>query len=396
MQNTILNQANALADSIRSWRRYLHAHPELSGSEAETAQFVAQRLRDFGYQTITNYGDTHGVAATLSVPGDAPAVALRADMDALPIDEENNIEYRSTRTGVMHACGHDAHTAMLLGAAKLLADNQAQLRRSVVFIFQPSEEVYPGGAKPMIDAGILKNVGEVFGLHITSRIPTGTLGTRHGALMSGVNDLDITVRGRGGHAAMPEQTADPVIAAAQIILALQTVVSRSISMTDSAVVSVTQLDAGTADNVIPESVRLRGTVRTLDAGVRERVCTRIRELARAIAAAFGCTAEVGLRTSYPPLINDGRVVDFALASAERVGFAPQALLTLPPQGGGEDFAYYCMEAPAAFAFLGARNEAKECTYPHHHPRFNIDEDALPLGTALLAQFALDAAPGRLK
>jgi amidohydrolase len=396
MNFNVLTKTREMADQLRSWRRHLHAHPELSGEEDNTSAYVAAELARMGYRPIEKIGGTYGLTARLEGPPDVPAVALRADMDALPIQEENPVEYASRHPGVMHACGHDAHTAMLLGAARLLSEQRDRLRCPVVFLFQPSEEVYPGGAQPMIAAGVLEGVGEVFGLHITSRIPTGTLGTRVGALMSGVNDLEIVVRGRSEHATMPEQTADPVVAAAHLIVALQTVVSRSVAMTDSAVVSVTQLDAGTADNVIPELVRLRGTVRTLDEQVRARVCQRIGELAEHVARAFGCRAEVGLRPSYPPLINDGRVVNFVQESARRAGFGESDLLTLPPQGGGEDFAYYCQQVPGAFAFLGARNDAKDCIYPHHHPRFDIDEDALPLGAALLAQFALDAHPDRLR
>lgn len=389
MSESVRSAAIAIRDQLRDWRRYLHAHPELSGQERETSKWVAARLRELGFQPEENVGGTHGLTATLKI-NDQPAIALRADMDALPIHEETDVEYASTNPGVMHACGHDAHTSMLLGAAKILSQQRARLNHSIRLIFQPHEEVYPGGAKPMIDGGCLRGVGKVFGLHISSLLPTGQLGTRPGAFMSATNLLDIVVHGKGGHAAMPEGSIDPVVIAAQLIMALQTVVSRSISMTDSAVVTVTQIEAGTTHNVIPENVRLIGTIRALDEGVRARVLHRVTEISHAISKSGGGSATVNLHPGYPVLVNDDAVTDEAMQIARNAGFNEKELIALSPMGGGEDFAYYCQHVPGAFAFLGARNEAKHCTYPHHHPRFNIDEEALPLGAALLAQFALDA------
>lgn len=385
--NSVLNDARALAEQLTAWRRHLHANPELSGQERETASFVAQRLRELGYTPRERVGGGYGLTADLPA-GAGPVVALRADMDALPIQEETGFPFASRCPGVMHACGHDAHTAMLLGAAALLAKRRARLKHPVRLIFQPHEEVYPGGAAPMIAAGALEHASSVFGLHISSQLPLGVLGTRPGPFMAGLNDLDITVIGKGGHAAMPEQCVDPIVVASQIVLALQTVVSRSLSMTELAVVSVTRIEAGTADNIIPERVSMRGTIRTYDESVRTRVCTRVREIAMNVAAAHHATAEVNLPPGYPVLINDAKVTRAACASAETIGFSPEKIQTIDPQGGGEDFAYYCQRTPGAFAFLGARVEG--AAYPHHHPKFSIDEAALPLGAALLAQYALQA------
>lgn len=384
---SILEQSTLLSEQLRAWRRHLHAHPELSGREENTAAFVAQELRDIGYEVTRDVGGTFGLTAEL-LGGAGPAVALRADIDALPIVEENDLPYASKNPGAMHACGHDAHTAMLLGAARLLRANRERLKRPARLIFQPAEEVFPGGAAPMIAAGVLDGVGSIFGLHISSQLPVGSLGTRMGPFMAGLNDLKITIQGKGGHAAMPEQCVDPIVVAAHVITALQTVTSRSLAMTDAAVVSVTRLEAGTADNIIPEQVRLTGTIRTYDESVRARVLARVREIVGGVTAAFGATAEIGLEPGYPVLVNHAGPTQAALAAARSLGFDDSRLIELERQGGGEDFAYYCQKVPGAFAFLGARNDATGCCYPHHHPRFNIDEDALPLGAALLAQYAL--------
>lgn len=388
MSSPALNDANTMADRIRSWRRHLHTHPELGGQEQATADFIAAELRKLGYEPQQRIGGTFGLTAMLHV-SDQPAVALRADMDALPIQEDTGLPFASQNPGVMHACGHDAHMAMLLGAAALLKQRQSQLKRSVKFIFQPHEEKYPGGAAPMIAAGVLENVESVFGLHVWSPLPLGTLGTRCGPLMSSVNDIQIVVQGKGGHAALPEQCVDPVVVAAQVVMALQTVVSRTIAMSDSAVVSVTQVTAGTAYNIIPQSATLRGTIRTLDEAVRTRVCQQVRELAEGVARAHGASAEVEVLPGYPALLNDEQTVQRVIQAARDVGFDDQHIETISPIGGGEDFAYYAQQVPAAFAFLGGGGESGQ-TYPHHHPRFTIDEAALPLGAAVLTQYALNA------
>lgn len=378
-----------LCAQIVTWRRHLHAHPELSGQEVQTAAFVAAQLRKLGYEPQERVGGTYGVTATLRV-GDTPAIALRADMDALPIQEENEVEYRSTNPGVMHACGHDTHTAMLLGAAAVLRARAGELKQSVKLIFQPSEELWPGGAKPMIDAGVLEDVERVFGLHIWAGLPAGTLATRIGPLMACVEELEIEVTGHGGHAAMPQQCVDSVVAAAQLIVALQTVVSRALAMTDAAVISVTQLQAGTVSNVLPGTVKLRGTIRTFDAAVRARVHSRIRDLVEHVPGAFGASGVVRFKEWHPALVNDAACVAHARAVAERMAWPAEQVVESELQGGGEDFAYYALARPAAFLFLGARDEAAAQSYPHHHPRFNVDETVLPLGAALLARCALQA------
>lgn len=390
MSNDLAAAARSIDANLRGWRRHLHANPELSGQEQRTGQFIAAALRDMGYEPQERINGTHGVMATLRVNDDAPVVALRADIDALPITEENQVDYASRNAGVMHACGHDAHAAMLLGAARLLRADKERLKRSIRLIFQPHEEAYPGGAPDMIAGGALAGASSIFGIHISSMLPTGQLGTRVGPFMAAVNALKIRIVGKGGHAAMPDLAIDPVVAAAHVIVALQTIVSRTVTPSEPAVLTVTQVHAGTADNVIPNAVELGGTIRTFSSQVRTTVCRRVREIAEGVAAAHGARAIVDTRDGYPVLVNDRAATEAALAAARDVGFAENALVPLAPIGGGEDFAYYAEKVPASFVFLGAASEAKECVYPHHHPRFNIDEDALASGAALYAQYALNA------
>jgi amidohydrolase len=386
----VLPAAQALSGQLIAWRRHLHKHPELSFEEEQTARYVARELRGMGCAPTERFGDTWGVTALLG-PDNAPAVALRADMDALPITEETGLEFASVNPGVMHACGHDAHTAMLLGAARLLKDRQDQLRRPVKLIFQPAEELPPGGAAALIRAGVLTDVACIFGLHVWSEMPLRTLGTRPGPFMSSVNDLKITVRGTGGHAAMPHQCVDPVVVGAELVSALQSVVSRSVAPADSAVVSITQFHAGRANNIIAPTAELAGTIRTLSEGVRATVVRRVQEIAAGIGCAHRAEISVEVFPGYPALVNNAAIIDQAIKVAQQLGLKAEDLLTLPVQGGAEDFACYAERVPAAFLFLGARNAAKDCCHPHHHPRFDIDEDVLPLGAALLAQFALASA-----
>jgi amidohydrolase len=388
----IRDMAAALSDRLVAWRRRLHEHPELSGQEHQTAALIAEELRSLGLDPTPRVGGGCGVTAELRVDDRAPTIALRADMDALPVEEETGVEYASRNKGAMHACGHDAHVAMLLGAAALLSQQRERLRHNVRLIFQPHEELYPGGAPAMIEAGVLDGVNAIFGIHICSDLEVGRLGTRPGPFMAAMNTFHLTVIGRGGHAAMPDKAVDPVVAAANIVLALQTVVTRSVPIAEPAVVSVTQMTAGTAPNVIPQQVEMHGTMRTFNEAVRSRVATRIREIADSVARAHGAEVQVEIEPGYPVLVNHEAITRRALSVAYQIGFDDAHIDPLDPQGGGEDFAYYCQKVPGAFVFLGARNEGKDCVYPHHHPRFNIDEDALPAGAALHAAFALSDQP----
>lgn len=389
MGSELLAEAQSLAPALVSWRRHLHAHPELSGREERTAAFLAAQARQLGLSPVPVAG-LHGFYVDLPTSASGPRVALRADIDALPIVEDTGVEYASQNPGVMHACGHDAHAAMLLGAAQLLLKHREQLRRPVRLIFQPHEELYPGGAPAMIAGGALEGVGAIFGIHISSSLPIGDIGTRPGAFMAAVNPIAARIVGRGGHAAMPDLSIDPIVAAAHAITALQTIVSRSVPITEPVVVTITTIHGGTADNVIPQAVELGGTLRTFSPAMRELCTRRVREVLEQTAAAHGARAEVAVRPGYPVLVNDAALTEQAFAAARAIGFDGPRAQTLAPLGGGEDFAYYCEKVPGVFVFLGAANEAKGCTFPHHHPRFNVDEDALAAGAALHAQFALAA------
>ena len=293
-RNGCAAEAKQIANQLVAWRRHLHAHPELSGAEEQTAAFVANELRKMGYEPQERIGGTRGLTAMLAA-GKGEAIALRADMDALPILEETGLEFASRNPGVMHACGHDAHMAMMLGAAQLLAQHRGELRHPVKFIFQAHEELQPGGAAPLIDAGVLAGVRCILGLHIWSELPTGTVGTRVGPFMSAVSDFRVVIEGAGGHAAMPHQCVDPVLVGAALVMGLQSVVSRSIAMTDEGVLSVTQFHGGQADNVIPARVELRGTIRTLSDAVCATMQQRVREIVAGTAAAHKAAASVDFR-----------------------------------------------------------------------------------------------------
>jgi amidohydrolase len=354
--------------------------------EVKTSQLVCDTLDELGIAYERGIAET-GVVAILGT-GDSPCIALRADMDALPIHEETDVPFRSEVDGKMHACGHDCHTAMLLGAAKLLRERESELQGTVRLLFQPAEEGGAGG-KRMRDAGVLENpnVERIFGLHVWPHLPTGTIGSRTGTFLAAAGEVDITIRGKGGHAAMPHLCIDPVVTAAKVITELQTIVSRNLDPLDSGVISITTVHGGEAYNVIPETVRLAGTIRALTMDRFRWLQDRVESLVTQVAAANDCTATVEIPAdAYPPTVNDGEVwsdvQDFA---AELLG--RQAVHEIPPVMGGEDFAFYTERVPGCFVGLGVRNEATGCTHHVHHPLFKVDENALPIGSALHACFA---------
>ena len=371
-------------------RRYLHQHPELGYQEENTARFVAARLRELGIETRTGVAKTGVVGLLHGAQGMGKTVLLRADMDALPITELNDVPYKSLNPGIMHACGHDAHTAMLLGVARLLAERQDRFKGTVKFIFQPSEEAAPGGAKPMIDAGVLENprVDAAFGVHIGQDLPVGTIGVCTGPTNAASDGFVATIKGNGGHAARPHTSVDPVVVAAACITALQTLVSREVNPLRQAVITVGALHAGTVANVIPEEAIMRGTVRTFDDGVRQHLAERIPALIGGIAAAMRAEADVQYRLGYPALVNDAAMTDLVREVAREV-VGPRRLIEREPGMGGEDMAYFLQRVPGCFFRIGSRNPERGLTYGHHHPRFDIDdEQALPIGVAAVASVAL--------
>jgi amidohydrolase len=359
------------------WRRHLHRNPEVSFRETETARFIRETLAGFDGLEISRPTENSVVARLIGErPG--PTVALRADIDALPITEQNDFEFASANPGAMHACGHDGHTAMLLGAAKVLSTMRAELGGEVRFIFQHAEELSPGGAEQLVEKGVMEGVDAVMGIHLWSQLPVGKVGLTYGPMMAAPDIFHITVRGHGGHAAMPHQAVDSIAVGAQIVTNLQHVVSREIDPTNSVVLSVTRFQGGTTHNVIPGTVEMQGTVRTFDPNVRERVPELMERVIRGVTAAHDADYEFSYERGYRPVINDDDLTSEVAASAGEVVGGENVEL-MPPTMGGEDFSAYGQKAPSAFYLVGAGNEQRAITASHHHPLFTIDEDALQIG-----------------
>jgi amidohydrolase len=369
------------------WRRHLHAHPELSFEEHETSAFVADLLRSFGGLEIERPTPT-SVVARLRTGRPGRTLALRADMDALPIQEESDVPYVSTRPGVMHACAHDAHTAILLAAARILTERRDELSGEVRFVFQHAEELPPGGAQELVDAGVMDGVDSVVGIHLFSTVPVGLVAAQPGPLLAFADTFRIEVRGRGGHAASPHETVDPIVVAAQVVTNLQHLVSRTLDPLDQGVVSVTRVAGGTAKNVIPEAVELLGTLRTFRPDTKSELRAGIERVVRGVTEAHGATYSFHFEDGYPAVVNDAEVAA-VVEGAVRAELGEHAVTTIAPVMGGEDFAAYLQRAPGAFFIVGAQNEAIGATFPHHHPRFAIDEAALKAGIAVFARTALD-------
>ena len=386
--------AERCAAQIVAWRRDFHAHPELSNREQRTSKAVADALREIGITEIRTGVAHHGVVALIRGNRPEPVVALRADMDALPVQEATDLPFASKNPGVMHACGHDAHTAMLLGAAKVLFQLRESLPGSVKLIFQPAEEGVPpgeeGGAVLMIEQGVLRDpdVGAIFGLHVDPELPSGKVSYRAGGLLASVDRFRITLRGKQSHAAMPWLGADPIVAAAHVITAIQTIASRKVDARQPVVVSIGIIRGGQAWNIIPEQVELEGTVRTHDRQVREQVGDWFQTLVKQTAAAQGVEAEIDFSDYGPPVWNDPELVGQMLPTLARVVGAGNAVES-PPVMGGEDFAHYGEQVPGMFLFLGVRNEAVGAVHPLHTPQFTLDEAALPIGVRTLCQLAID-------
>ncbi len=377
----------AQQDALLELRRDLHRHPELAFRETRTAARVAAFLEGSGLEVRTGLGGTGVLARTKG--GRGPTVLLRVDMDALPLQEKNAVPYASTVPGVMHACGHDGHTAMGAVAARVLA--RRPLAGEVRLLFQPAEEG-EGGAQAVMKDGALDGVDVVLGIHLWNEIEVGRLGVKAGPLMAAVDRLKITVRGTGGHGGKPHRAADPVVAAAHVVTALQAVVSREVAPVEAAVVTIGAIHGGEAFNVIPDAVELLGTIRTFDPALRASMPERITRIACGIAEAMRCRAEVAVTHGNPAVINDPKVAELARRAAARVVGEPQVIEPVPTMGG-EDMAVYFEKAPGCFVFVGSANPAKGLDHDHHNPRFDFDEDALAIGCEFLVQAAEEALAG---
>lgn len=375
----------ALQPQLVDWRRRLHQRPELGFREHLTAEFIHQRLTDWGIPFRAEVAQT-GVVAVIESGQPGPVLGLRADMDALPIQEENEVPYCSQHDGMMHACGHDGHVAIALGTAYYLASHRDQWRGTVKLLFQPAEEG-PGGAKPMIEAGALRHpdVEAVLGLHLWNNLPLGTVGVRSGPLMAATELFKITVQGKGGHGALPHQTVDSIVVGAQIVNALQTIVSRNIDPTQSAVVSVGKFHSGHAPNVIADVAELSGTVRYFDRRYSHFFAQRIEQIVAGICQSYGATYEMQYNALYPPVINDPGMADLVRSVALDVVETPAGVVPDCHTMGGEDMAFFLQEVPGCYFFLGSANTEKALAYPHHHPRFDFDETALGLGVEMFVR-----------
>ncbi|MEB3232890.1 MAG: M20 family metallopeptidase [Leptolyngbyaceae bacterium] len=382
---SIRSEIQALQADLVQWRRQLHQRPELGFQEQQTAALVCDRLTAWQIEHQSGIAQT-GVVAVIPGAHPGPVLAIRADMDALPVQEMNQVPYRSQHDGLMHACGHDGHTAIALGTAYYLSQHRQNLHGTVKIIFQPAEEG-PGGAKPMIEAGVLKNpeVDAIIGLHIWNNLPLGQVGVRSGPLMAAVELFDCVIHGRGGHGAIPQQTVDPIVVGSNVVSALQTIVSRNLDPIRSGVVTVGRFHAGDAPNVIPDMAQLGGTVRYFDPALEGFFPQRLEQLITGICQGYGATCEFSYQQLYPPTVNHPGMTELVRSVAEAVVETPQGVVPECQTMGGEDMSFFLQQVPGCYFFLGSANAELGLNYPHHHPRFDFDETVLSTGVELFVR-----------
>jgi amidohydrolase len=405
LDSTVAEGANRVEDKVIAWRRHIHANPELGNREFETAKLVAAHLRKLGFDKVTEKVAYTGVVGVLKGGKPGRCVALRADMDALPVTEETDVPFKSTvrtqwngaEAGVMHACGHDTHVAMLMGVAEILSGMRDEIRGTVKFIFQPAEETPPvgeeGGARLMIEQGCMKSpdVDAIFGLHITSKQHTNTIGYRAGPLMASADQFYISLRGHQTHGAMPWAGIDPIVVGSQIVLGLQTIVSRRMNITEEpSIVTVGSFHAGNRDNIIPDEAKMAGTIRAFDDGHREQLHECVHQISTRIAESGGAKAQVDIHRGYPVTSNDEGLTEWAVPVLKRVA-GDTAVGICPKTCGAEDFSYYQREVPGFFFFIGCTPKEKSIKEAdaNHSPRFYVDESGMKLGVRSLATLALD-------
>ncbi|SFB99303.1 amidohydrolase [Alkalibacterium subtropicum] len=381
----LTKKLEAKQDRLIEVRRYLHAHPELSFQEEQTAAYLKDFYKNVPVDSIeTDFGGNRGVVVNIKGGKPGPRLALRADFDALPIQEETNLPFASQNKGVMHACGHDGHTAYMLILAETLAEMKDQLNGSVRIIHQPAEEMPPGGAKSMVEAGVLNDVDAVLGIHVMSAMETGKVYYRSGQTQTGRAKFSLKIQGKGGHGAMPHTANDAIVAASAFVMNVQTIVSRRIDPFDSAVVTIGSFDGKGQFNIIKDAVELEGDVRTLSSESRTQVEEEVRKITKGIEAMYGVEAQLDYVNDYPVLVNDEDVTLKVKEAIEQANIPEiNAVLETGPIAPSEDFAYYLQEKPGTFIYVGAKPEGKE-GFPHHHPKFEIDERSLLISAKAMA------------
>ncbi|KUO76023.1 MAG: N-acyl-L-amino acid amidohydrolase [Desulfosporosinus sp. BRH_c37] len=378
---------NSIKDQVIFWRRHLHQNPEVSYHEGATSQFIYRTLLAFGNLEVTQPTKT-SVMARLIGKRSGKVIAIRADMDALPIQEDTTVDYASHNPGVMHACGHDAHIAMLLGVAKIFCSMQGNITGELRFIFQHAEELFPpGGAEELVEAGVMDGVDAIIGGHVWTPLEIGKVGLTYGPMMASPDSFYITIKGKGGHGAMPHQTIDAILVGAEVVVNLQHIVSRNIDPIDQVVISVCRFVGGTTNNIIPNKVQIDGTIRTLDPKLRQKVPLLLERIVKGVTSAHGADYDLKIVQGYRQVINDERVVR-VLEETVREVMGDAAIEFVHPSMGAEDFSAYQQKAPGAFFFIGGGNKEKGYVYPHHHPCFMIDEDALQIGMKIFIQAAI--------
>ncbi|MFK2827242.1 amidohydrolase [Bacillus sp. B190/17] len=372
----------SLKEEVITWRRHLHENPELSFQEVQTSEYVYNHLKSFPGLEVTRPTKTSVLAVlkgSKKFSGKQPVIAFRADMDALPIQEEADIEFPSKNPGVMHACGHDAHTSMLLGAAKALSDKKDEICGEIRFIFQHAEEMPPGGAVELVEQGVIDGVDYAFALHVTPYESSGTICMREGVLCASNDDFEIKVIGHGGHASTPELTIDPIMVGVEIASNIQQIVSRKLPALQSPVISITKFNGGSALNIIPDTIELGGTIRSLDPEIRVKAKGFVNQIVKGITETHGASYEIVWHEGYASVVNDKEAVRITREVAESIVGKENVIHVEEPLFGGEDFSAFSQKVPASMQFIGVHNEKFGKAYPLHHPKFKIDEGALQYG-----------------
>jgi len=387
MKDKVFTELDRLYDEMVRLRRDFHMYPELSFQEERTSRIIADYQKELGLDVITGVGG-NGVVATLQGRKPGKTVAIRADFDALPIEEENDVPYKSRHQGVMHACGHDAHTAIALGISKALTSVKDELEGKIVFIHQHAEEQDPGGAKPMVEAGAVKDVDAIFATHMENYIPVNHIWHSNEYILASCDDFKIQIRGHGGHAAFPHDTTDIIAVGSQLVSSLQQIISRKVDPLKSAVLTIGSFHAGKAPNVISETATIEGTVRTFDEEVRNDIYRWIKQITSHTCQAFEADYHIDYDFGYPATKNNKMMNELLINAAKDV-INPDNIIEISPNMGAEDFSYFLREVPGSYFFTGSANEEKGLIYPYHHPKFDIDEKALLNGSKVLAAAALD-------